>query len=304
VGNQDDTSPVLDNGNYASILPGDPAQVGKGRPSIADELLGAVQEITMRQWAWLASGFVMAISLIVVRDKFVAEAEQRLTWEHADLYSQAFGQAAAGLIVLMLITALGLSHEAGMHEAGITSDWQRRKMTGSWVLMVGCLLPVLAIRGSSWNSVGRLGAVAAEFASTAFLEGVGFLGLIFVFLARRLASHDHGVFISAVATAVIYAATQGSGSMFIMAPFFVLAFIWLLFEVRSIWPVVVLFTLFRWLAGLPFDMDGAGEGSGWVTVAKLVVVVAAGLAVRRLVTITDPWQAVMSENVAPVVIRR
>ncbi len=299
MGNQDDTSPVLDNGNYASILPGDPAQVGPGKVSLADEVLGAIREISMRQWAWLASGFVIAIGLIVVRDKFVTEAEQRLTWEHADLYSQAFGQAAAGLIVLLLITALGLSHEAG-----ITSDWQRRKMTGSWVLIVGCLLPVLAVRGSSWNSIGRLGAAAAEFASTAFLEAVGFLGLIFVFLARRLANHDHGVFISAVATAIIYAATQGSASMLIMAPFFVLAFIWLLFEVRSIWPVVVLFTLFQWLAGLPFDTDGAGEGSGLATVAKLVVVVAAGLAVRRLVTTTDPWQAVMSENVAPVVIRR
>ena len=267
-----------------------------GRVAAAlQEAKDSLLEITPLQWAWMAGSVVLGALLMALVGIARDTADGTVDRDHAELWNSAIGQLGAVLVILAVLYALGW-----LHEAGVNSSYQRWGLRWSPFILIGCLLPGLAVLGTSWEPYERIGALAADSLTSAAFEELAFRGLLLIVVARGLAEHRHGVLLSAITVGVVFGLVDLSVSSLLLGTLFSLAVVRLILDTNSIWPAVVLHAMFDWLGEFPFLDDGTGEGSGWTTLAVLVVIVAAAHAGRRLAGEHAPWQALMSPNVAPV----
>lgn len=282
----DDPAPI-DGDGPDPVAPAAPSR----RAQVANRARAVVVEVSGREWAWVGLAVALAIVGRVVESRFRASATSRLDVEHTDLYASAVGHVLMAVVLAALLVGLGWDHEAAL-----TSQRRQRRLRSSWVLVVGVVVPLLAVTDSSWDAPGRLGATVVDLASLALVDGLLLRGLVFVLVARALARHHHGVLIAAIVASVLFGVLATN----VVLPFLGLALIWLTVETRSLWPSVVVHFGYELFAALPFDAAGEPQGSGWGILGGVVVIAAGVLAARQLAEIDDPWPALMSQNVAPV----
>ena len=283
--------------------PGDPAPIHGERPDpappvapsrlaqVADQARAAVVAVSGREWAWVGLAVAIAIFGRFVDSRFDTSATSRLDVEHTDLYASAIGQVLTAAVLAAVLVGLGWDHEAAL-----TSQRRQGRLRSSWVLLVGVVVPLLAVTDSSWDAPGRLGATVVDLATLALFDGLLLRGLVFVLVARCLARHRHGVLMAAIVVSVLFGVLNTN----VVLPFLGLALIWLTVETRSVWPSVAVHFGYELFADVPFDAAGEPQGSAWGIVGGVVVIVAGVLAARHLAEVDDPWPALMSQNVAPV----
>lgn len=260
-----------------------------------DESIISVRGLVGVDWLWIGVTLLAGAALMVLANITTDIADGWVEGEHGEAWTSAIGHGLAAALILAGLIAVGWTHEAG-----VSSDYQRRGLRPSALIVAACLIPALALIGSSWEPVERIGSVAADVAANGLFDEFAFRGLLMVFIARKLADHEHGLLIAAVVVALTFGIVHLSPAMLLLGPLFSLAFTRLVLDTNSIWPAVVLHALVDWFFEFPFLADGTAEGSGWRVWSVLLVIAAAAVAIRRLAVERAAWQSLMSPNIVPV----
>ncbi|MCP4958922.1 MAG: CPBP family intramembrane metalloprotease [Actinomycetia bacterium] len=255
-----------------------------------------LRDLGVRGWMAIGGGVLLAIGFTWLRTVITGRAESELDTEFFELHSSTIASGLSGLAVIALLTSAGWRHLAG-----VSGTWVRQGLIPSGLVIVACVLPLVTILDSSWETPWRVGWVTIDHLADSFFVEVLFRGLVFVFIANALRRHHYGVLWSTVVTALIYGIVGGGWSMLLWGTLLSIVFTMMTLDCRSIWPAVALHGLFEAFSDLPFDAQGVPGSTGWRTVSLLLLAVAAIVALRRLAAIRDPWTALMSVNVAPLV---
>ena len=261
----------------------------------APAFVSELSQVKPLEWMAVAGGLVLALAFWWLDSIFTSKAEDRLDTQYFELHSAAIAAALTALVAYALLTSAGWRHLAG-----VSGQWVPQGLRRSVVVVVACLVPLIAIRASQWDTPLRVLAVSLENIAGALMAEFVFRGVVLVFIASALAKHRYGVLWAAVATALIDAAVGGGGSLVVVGFVSSLCLTAVVLECRSIWPAVVLHALLNLFVDIPFDAQGMPGSSGWKTVSLLLLAAGAGFALKRLSDAAQPCTALMSANVAPI----